>query len=93
MFWWIVNAIGGALSVGTLNPAPLLVTVVLSVVCRSVEKPLREQVQAAGRNPDMPPPPTSAMGCVGCTLWFVVMGLVVLFLAGVCLAVLEGKIS
>ena len=93
MFWFLMFLSMGILSVAALNPVPIAVVATAFVFTRPVERKLQATIVEAGRDPELPPAPRSAMGCAGCALWFVVMGLAVLMLAGVCLAVIEGKIT
>lgn len=94
-FYWIMLFIAfGLLSVLTLSPIPLLVVAGLWALLQPVEKPLRDEIEDAGMNPDLPPAPTTGMGCITFLLWAVVVvvgGVMVVGLFG--LVLIEGGVQ
>lgn len=93
IFWVLMFLTFTLISIATLNPIPFLLILAAWIIAIPFERPLYADIRAAGRNPDLPPPPTSFVGCQGCVLWFVVLGLALLLLAGTVGAVLEGSIT
>ncbi len=91
-FYWVMLIIAfGLLSVLTLSPIPLLVVVGLWALLQPVERPLRDEIEAAGKSPDLPPAPTSGMGCLTWVLWlFVVSAGVVMVVGLLGLVIVEG---
>lgn len=82
----------GGLSILALNPIPIVACGVLWALAQPVERPLRETIKEAGRNPDMPPPPTSGVGCLAFLVWCLAMGGVVLLCLGVVGVILTGGV-
>lgn len=93
IFWLLMFASFSILSVAMLNPVPFLLVLIAWLIAQPIERPLRRTIEADRRNPELPAPPTSFVGCQACVMWFVVMGLALLLLAGVVGAVLKGEIT
>ena len=90
MFWILLFVATGGLSILAINPIPIIACAVLWAIAQPVEQPLKATIREAGRNPDMPPPPTSGTGCLAFLLWCVAMGGVVLLCIGVVGVILTG---
>lgn len=91
--WWMAMFITFALvSVMVVNPIPVIAVAVAWLVGQVLERPHIETVEAAGRNPELPPTPTSGAGCMGFLVWCVAWGLVSLVLLGAVVGILEGGV-
>jgi len=88
-YWALLFISFGLLSLLTLSPIPLLVAAGLWALVQPVEQPLRDEIEAAGLNPDLPPQPTRGMGCLTFGLWVVVAVVGALMVVGLFLLVLE----
>jgi len=82
MFWFLLFVGFALVSILAVNPAPLILAVVLWAFARPVEGPLREQARAGGRNPDTPPAPDGATGCLALFFWVLAVGAALLILVG-----------
>ena len=92
-FWWLIFASFGIISVGTLNPVPILIPLVMWILTRPIENNLRAQVEAGGLNPDLPPLPTNPTRACSCVLWLIVFCGVALFFVAAVMLLVSGELQ
>lgn len=90
MFWTLLIVAMFGLSILALNPIPIIACIVVWAVAQPGERLQRPIVEAAGRNADAPPRPTSGIGALGCLMWALCMGAVGFLVLVVIAGILEG---
>lgn len=85
-FGWSFVIIGALLSIGTLNPLPLVGAVLLGALFDGGTSELQETVKAGGLNPYTP----QGGGCLDMFVWLVGVGLFLLVLAMAAVIAVEG---
>lgn len=84
-FGWSFVIIGVLLSIGTLNPLPLLGAVLLGLVFDSGTSELQSTVRDGGLNPYTP-----ENSCLGILLWIVGVGVFLLLMGMALVIAMEG---
>ena len=91
MFWILMFGSFATLSVMVINPLPIVAVTVAWLIAQPLERPLRDEIVAAGGHPDMPPSPSSPTGCGALLVYVLVMGAALLLFIGVVgVAITEG---
>jgi hypothetical protein len=91
MFWILMFGSFALISVMVVNPIPIVAVAVAWLVAQPFERPLRNEIIAAGGNPEAPPSPTSPTGCLAFILYVLVMGAAILLFIGIVgVAITEG---
>lgn len=85
-FGWSFVIIGGLLSIGMLNPLPLVGAVLLGMLFDGGTSELQETVKAGGLNPYTP----QGGGCLDAFVWLVAAGAFLLVLAMASVIAIEG---
>lgn len=90
---WVILIIGALMSLLSLNPIPFVLCLVVALVGTGATAEDTQTVREAGRNPDLPPPPTDGRGVAGCFLWCVVWGVLLLVVVAVASAIVTEGIG